>query len=108
MIDPAYGEPLQGQRYDVGQEFKAHTDYFEPGGADYDRFCSVAGQRTWTFMVYLNAVDAGGAPASSVHRQDDPARTRQAARLEQPPARRQRQSGATLHHGMKFARGRNT
>ena len=25
-IDPAYGEPLQGQRYAVGQEFKAHTD----------------------------------------------------------------------------------
>ena len=31
-IDPAHGEPVQGQRYDVGQEFKAHTDYFEPDG----------------------------------------------------------------------------
>ena len=30
-IDPALGEPCQGQRYDVGQEFKAHTDYFTPG-----------------------------------------------------------------------------
>jgi len=27
-IDPAHGEPVQGQRYEVGQEFKAHTDFF--------------------------------------------------------------------------------
>ena len=60
-IDPAHGEPIQGQRYEVGQEFKAHTDYFEPGGQDFARYCSVAGQRTWTFMAYLNDVPAGGA-----------------------------------------------
>ena len=59
-IDPAHGEPVQGQRYAVGQEFKPHTDYFEPDGADFHRFCSVAGNRTWTFMIYLNAVEAGG------------------------------------------------
>jgi prolyl 4-hydroxylase len=45
-IDPAYAEPLQGQRYHIGQEFKPHTDYFEPDGADYERYCSLAGQRT--------------------------------------------------------------
>jgi prolyl 4-hydroxylase len=50
-IDPAHGEPIQGQRYEAGQEFKAHTDYFEPDGQDFTRYCSVAGQRTWTFMV---------------------------------------------------------
>lgn len=60
-IDPRHGEPMQGQRYSVGQEFKAHTDYFEHDGADFDRFCSVAGQRTWTAMFYLNDVAAGGA-----------------------------------------------
>lgn len=59
-IDRRFGEPLQGQRYAVGQEFKAHTDYFEPAGVDYDRFCSVAGQRTWTVMIYLNEPGAGG------------------------------------------------
>ena len=59
-IDPTHGEPLQGQRYAVGQEFKAHTDYFEPDGVDYPRFCSVSGNRTWTFMIYLNEVAAGG------------------------------------------------
>ena len=60
-IATQYGEPIQGQRYGVGQEFKAHTDYFEPKGADYDRFCAVAGNRTWTLMVYLNEPAAGGA-----------------------------------------------
>lgn len=60
-IDPAYGEPLQGQRYAVGQEFKAHTDYFEPDGADFERYCGRSGNRTWTLMVYLNEPKAGGA-----------------------------------------------
>lgn len=60
-IDPAHGERLQGQRYEVGQEFKRHTDYFDPQGPDWKRFCAEAGQRTWTFMIYLNEVEAGGA-----------------------------------------------
>ncbi len=60
-LDARHAEPLQGQRYAVGQEFKAHTDTFEPGGPDYERYCSVAGQRTWTLMVYLNEPGAGGA-----------------------------------------------
>ena len=47
-LDPAHGEPMQGQRYLVGQEFKAHTDFFEPDGADFATYCSVSGQRTWT------------------------------------------------------------
>nr|WP_034159414.1 2OG-Fe(II) oxygenase [Sphingomonas sp. ERG5] len=60
-LDPAHGEPMQGQRYAVGQEFKGHTDYFEPAGVDYLKYCSVAGQRTWTVMIYLNQTEAGGA-----------------------------------------------
>lgn len=59
-LDPAHGEPIQGQRYAVGQEFKAHTDYFEPSGIDFDKYTSVAGNRTWTAMIYLNEPDAGG------------------------------------------------
>lgn len=60
-IDPCYGEPLQGQKYEVGNEFRDHTDYFEPGGRDYQLYCSAAGQRTWTAMIYLNEPAAGGA-----------------------------------------------
>ena len=60
-LAPAHGEPIQGQRYAVGQEFKGHTDYFEPQGIDFDRYCSVAGNRTWTVMIYLNEPEAGGA-----------------------------------------------
>ena len=60
-IDAAFGEPIQGQRYAPGQEFKPHTDTFEPGRADYFEHCAEAGNRTWTAMVYLNDVDAGGA-----------------------------------------------
>jgi len=60
-LDPAHGEPIQGQRYAVGQEFKGHTDYFEPGGLDFFKFTSVAGNRTWTVMIYLNEPEAGGA-----------------------------------------------
>jgi prolyl 4-hydroxylase len=56
-----YSEGIQAQRYDVGQQFKAHTDYFEPGTAEYARFAGERGNRTWTFMVYLNdGVEGGG------------------------------------------------
>lgn len=60
-IDQPFGEPLQGQHYAPGQEFKAHTDFFDPQGADFEKFCQISGQRTWTFMIYLNEPKAGGA-----------------------------------------------
>lgn len=55
-----YSEPMQGQRYDVGEYFKAHTDWFAPGTAEYDIYTKGGGQRTWTVMVYLNDVADGG------------------------------------------------
>ena len=58
-IDPAMAEPSQGQFYEVGQEFKPHTDYFE--AYEIERHSTATlGQRTWTFMIYLNDVEAGG------------------------------------------------
>jgi prolyl 4-hydroxylase len=103
-IDPAYGEPVQGQRYEVGQEFKAHTDYFEPTGVDFHRFTHVAGQRTWTFMAYLNDVEAGGATRFKV-----------IGKMFQPQKgmlvgwNNHRPDGslnaATLHHAMKVRKG---
>lgn len=103
-IDPRYGEPVQGQRYAVGQEFKPHTDYFAPDGADFVKFCSIAGQRTWTFMIYVNEVEAGGAT-----------RFKQINKTFQPEAGKllcwnnRRPDGTvnpdTLHHGMKVRKG---
>ena len=60
-LPPELGETLQGQRYAQGQEFKPHTDTFEPGGYDYHLHCGEAGQRTWTAMLYLNVPEDGGA-----------------------------------------------
>ena len=57
-INISYSEIMQGQYYIENQEFKAHTDYFE--GDAYEEFASNEGQRTYTFMVYLNDVDKGG------------------------------------------------
>ena len=54
-------EPLQGQRYAPGQEFKPHTDTFEPGGFDFYLHTAERGQRTWTAMIYLNEPAEGGA-----------------------------------------------
>jgi prolyl 4-hydroxylase len=61
-IDPAYAEPTQAQHYDIGDEFKPHTDYFET--VELERFSTPTwGQRTWTFMIYLNEPTGGGATA---------------------------------------------
>jgi prolyl 4-hydroxylase len=57
-ISRACSEPMQGQYYSVGQQFKPHTDYFEPG--ELPRFGGPQGQRTWTFMIYLNESEGGG------------------------------------------------
>jgi prolyl 4-hydroxylase len=56
-----YSEGIQAQRYDVGQQFKAHWDYFPVGSDIYRRLAGVRGNRTWTFMVYLNEGMTGGA-----------------------------------------------
>lgn len=60
-LNVAWSEEIQGQKYLVGQEFKAHTDYFQPQSAEYEKFAGARGQRSWTFMIYLNTTDAGGA-----------------------------------------------
>jgi len=103
-LDPAYGEPLQGQRYAVGQEFKNHTDYFEPQGLDYDRYCSVAGNRTWTVMIYLNEPEAGGATRfKSVDKTIQPETGKLVAWNNRRPDGTP--NAATLHSGMKVRAG---
>ena len=55
-----YSEPTQLQSYDPGQQFKSHTDFFEPNTDEYHKNAQIKGNRTWTFMVYLNHVEKGG------------------------------------------------
>jgi prolyl 4-hydroxylase len=55
-----YSEGIQVQRYEVGQGFGPHTDYFEPGTHEYATYAGNRGQHTWTFMVYLNEGMKGG------------------------------------------------
>jgi prolyl 4-hydroxylase len=57
-ISSEYSEPTQGQIYLEGQYFNYHNDYFE--GDSYTNHCLSSGQRTWTFMLYLNDVEEGG------------------------------------------------
>lgn len=57
-VDPTYSEPIQGQYYDIGQEFKPHTDYFEQH--EMAEHGNLMGQRTFTVMIYLNDVEDGG------------------------------------------------
>ena len=103
-IDPAHGEQLQGQRYKVGQEFKQHTDWFNPQGSDWEKFCSVSGQRTWTFMIYLNTVEAGGAT-----RFKPVGKTIQPERGKILGWNNRKADGSgnvnTLHHAMKVRKG---
>jgi len=57
-ITNRHAEQIQGQKYEVGQEFRFHTDYFDPALLKKDS--SIRGQRTWTCMIYLNDVEEGG------------------------------------------------
>lgn len=60
-LDRAHAEPLQGQRYRVGEQYRHHSDHFRIERPHWQRERLRGGQRTWTAMVYLNAVEAGGA-----------------------------------------------
>ncbi len=60
-LDCAIGEPVQGQRYLPGQQFKPHNDWFYTSEGYWPQEKARGGQRSWTAMVYLNDVEAGGA-----------------------------------------------
>lgn len=59
-LSPRWSQPNQLQKYGSGEKFGSHADHFEPGSQQYAREAHVDGQRTWTFMVYLNAPKSGG------------------------------------------------
>jgi prolyl 4-hydroxylase len=97
-------EPLQGQRYAPGQEFKPHTDTFEPGGYDYYVHTAETGQRTWTAMVYLNRPEEGGATRfKAIGKTVQPEVGKLLAWNNLLPDGRP--NPATLHQGMKVRKG---
>jgi len=59
-LDPFLGEAIQGQKYEIGQYFKEHWDFFDRWAPHYKCYCEWMGQRTWTTMIYLNDVEKGG------------------------------------------------
>lgn len=59
-LKPFLGEIMQAQKYQPGQYYKEHWDFFSPTTKEYRVYCEWMGQRTWTAMVYLNDVEEGG------------------------------------------------
>ena len=100
----AQSEPIQGQRYAPGQEFRPHTDTFTPGTADFYRYCADRGQRTWTAMIYLNAPDDGGATRfKTIGKTVQPETGKLLAWNNLLPDGTP--NDATLHQGMKVRKG---
>ena len=60
-LDMFLGEALQAQKYNPGQYYKKHWDFFPPeDNKQHKVYCEWMGQRTWTTMIYLNDVQNGG------------------------------------------------
>ncbi len=59
-IPDEFSELMQGQRYQVGQEFKHHHDFFHVGEGYWQTEATTGGQRTWTAMINLNEPKEGG------------------------------------------------
>ncbi|MBZ6377972.1 hypothetical protein B5C34_02185 [Pacificimonas flava] len=54
------GETMQGQRYEPGQFFRPHPDFFQVDQPGWDQVVATGGQRTWTAMIFLNQPISGG------------------------------------------------
>ena len=59
-LEPFFGETMQAQKYEIGEYYKEHYDFFSPFNHEYKTYCEWMGQRTWTTMIYLNDVEEGG------------------------------------------------
>lgn len=68
-LEPSFGEPMEGIRYDVGSEFKPHNDFFHQDQPYWAEEVGRGGQRTWTAIMPLNEPEGGGCtlfPAAGV------------------------------------------
>jgi prolyl 4-hydroxylase len=59
-ISVEHGEGLQILRYEVGQEYRPHNDYFDKDKPGFDRHIGEAGHRVCTVLLYLNTPEEGG------------------------------------------------
>lgn len=55
-----HGEGMQILRYNVGQEYRKHYDYFNPDRETTPHHIKRGGQRIATFLMYLNTPEGGG------------------------------------------------
>ena len=58
-IEPKFAEPSQGQYYEITQS-SSRTPITSSTTSSKSIRRPTLGQRTWTFMVYLNDVEEGG------------------------------------------------
>lgn len=54
------GESMNILHYEVGKEYKAHHDYFDPAIERNQEILSRGGQRVGTVLMYLSDVEQGG------------------------------------------------
>jgi len=60
-LDPCLGEAIQAQKYNPGEYYKEHWDFFPTDNKkQHQVYCEWMGQRTWTSFIYLNDVNEGG------------------------------------------------
>ncbi len=100
----AHAEPMQGQRYRAGEQYRHHSDHFRTEREHWQRERLRGGQRTWTAMLYLGAVERGGAtdfPRLGLSIDPEPGLLVAWNNMD----RRGRPNPALLHAGMPVAAG---
>ncbi len=95
------GEGLQVLRYEVGQEYKPHHDYFEQRADSQVDHLKNGGQRVLTFLVYLNTPELGGATCFPDVGLEVAARQGRALSFSYAP----NPASKSLHGGMPVLRG---
>ncbi len=96
------GEGLQISRYEVGEEYKPHYDYFNPKREDFSDRIASHGQRVATFLIYLSTPEDGGQTTFPDAKIDVPAVMGNALLFRYPKAERE---GLTLHGGTPVKAG---
>ena len=103
-IRAEYSEGIQAQRYDVGQQFKPHWDYFVPDTDTYRASAAcvaIAPGHSWS--ISTRAWKA--APRALRSRPRVPAEDRHGAALEQSSRRMAHPTRSTMHCGEAVMRG---